>query len=55
LKKLNKKYKEQEITEFSLFDFSKEIKKIEDTFHKKNIGKKKYSIIKDLVKYIARE
>jgi hypothetical protein len=54
LKKLNQKYKEQEITEFSLFDFSKEIKKIEDTFQDKNIGGKKYTIIKDLVKYIAK-
>ena len=53
LKKLNQKYKEQEITEFSLFDFSKEIKKIKDTFQEKNSGEKKYSIIKDLVKYIA--
>ena len=55
LKKLNQKYKEQEITEFSLFDFSKEIKKIEDTFQEKNVGEKKYSIIKDLVKYVAKQ
>ena len=54
LKKLNEKYKEQEITAFSVFDFKKEIKKIEDTFQDKNIGEKKYSIIKDLVKYIAK-
>ncbi len=53
LNKLNEKYKEQEITEFSLFDFSKEIQKIKDTF-KENKGRdKKYSIIKDLVKFIA--
>ena len=55
LKKLNKKYKEREITEFSLFDFSKEIKKIEDTFKEKKESNKKYSIIKDLVKYIATQ
>jgi len=57
LNKLNEKYKEQEITEFSKFDFSKEIQKIEDTFKEKKGSdtkyKKKYSIIKDLVKYIA--
>jgi len=55
LKKLNEKYKEQEIIEFSLFDFSKEIQKIEDTFQEKNSGSNKYSIIKDLVKYIAEQ
>ena len=54
LKKLNEKHKEQEITEFSLFDFSKEIKKIEDTFQEKKSSNKKYLIIKDLVKYIAK-
>jgi midasin (ATPase involved in ribosome maturation) len=57
LNKLNEKYKEQEITEFSKFDFSKEIQKIEDTFKEKKGSdtkyRKKYSIIKDLVKYIA--
>ena len=55
LKKLNEKYKEREITEFSLFDFSKEIKKIEDTFKDKKGSDKKYSIIKDLVKFIATQ
>ena len=54
LKKLNEKFKEHEITEFSLFDFSKEIQKIEDTFQEKKDSQKKYSIIKDLVKYIAK-
>ena len=59
LKKLNEKYKEREITEFSKFDFSKEIQKIEDTFKEKKGSdkkyKKKYSIIKDLVKYISTQ
>ena len=55
LKKLNEKYKEKEITEFSLFDFSKEIKKIQDTFKEKKGRDKKYKIIKDLVKFIATE
>ncbi len=55
LKKLNEKYKEREITGFSLFDFSKEIKKIKDTFKEKKGSDKKYSIIKDLVKFIATQ
>ena len=55
LKKLNEKYMEHEITEFSKFDFSKEIKKIEDTFKEKKERNKKYTIIKDLVKYIATQ
>ena len=55
LKKLNEKFKEQDIYEFSIFDFSKEIQKIEDTFKGKKQSDKKYSIIKDLVKYIAKE
>ncbi len=55
LKKLNEKYKEQEITAFSVFDFKKEIKKIEDTYKEKKGSDKKYSIIKDLVKFIATE
>ena len=54
LKKLNEKYKEQEITTFSLFDFSKEIQKIKDTFQEKDSSDKKYSIIKDLVKYVSK-
>ena len=54
LKKLNEKYKEQEITTFSLFDFSKEIQKIKDTFQEKDSSDKEYSIIKDLVKYVSK-
>jgi len=54
LKKLNEKYKEQEITEFSLFDFSKEIQKIKDTFQEKKSSEKRYSIIKDLVNYVSK-
>jgi hypothetical protein len=53
LKKLSEKHKKQEITEFSVFDFSKEIQKIQETFKKKKNKDDKYSIIKDLVKYIA--
>jgi len=53
LKKLSKKHKKQEVSEFSVFDFSKEIQKIQETFQDKKSKDKKYSIIKDLVKYIA--
>ena len=53
LKKLSKKHKKQEVSEFSVFDFSKEIQKIQETFQHKKSKDSKYSIIKDLVKYIA--
>ena len=53
LKKLSKKHKKQEVSEFSVFDFSKEIQKIKETFQDKKSKDKKYSIIKELVKYIA--
>jgi len=53
LKKLSKKHKKQEVSEFSVFDFSKEIQKIQETFQDKKSKDKKYSIIKELVKYIA--
>ncbi|NHJ20088.1 MAG: hypothetical protein EAX91_04020 [Candidatus Lokiarchaeota archaeon] len=53
LKKLSEKHKKQEINEFSIFDFSKEIQKIKETFQTKKGKDDKYSIIKDLVKYIA--
>lgn len=54
LKKLSESSKDQEIYDFSVFDFSKEIKKIEETFKKKKEKNKKYSIIKDLVKYVSK-
>jgi len=54
LKKLSESSKEQEIYDFSVFDFSKEIQKIEETFKKKKEKDKKYSIIKDLVKYVTK-
>jgi len=53
LKKLSEKHKKQEVSEFSVFDFSKEIQKIQETFQDKKSKDRKYSIIKDLVKYIA--
>jgi len=53
LKKLSLSVKEEEIKKFSLFDFSKEVSKIEETLEREKIRKDKYSIIKDLVKYIS--
>ena len=53
LKKLGETSKKQEINEFSVFDFSKEIKKIEDTIEHEKFKEKKYSIIKDLVEFIS--
>jgi len=52
LKKLSESSGE-EIHEFSIFDFSKEITKIEDTLQEEKIEKDKYSIIKELVKYLS--
>ncbi|MFX1573963.1 MAG: hypothetical protein ACFFB0_14545 [Promethearchaeota archaeon] len=52
LKKLSET-SEEEIHQFSIFDFSKEITKIEDTLKDEKIKKDKYSIIKDLVKYLS--
>jgi len=53
LKKLSVSVTEEEIKNFSLFDFSKEISKIEETLESEKIRKDKYSIIKDLVKHIS--
>ena len=53
LEKLNVSITEEEVKSFSVFDFSKEISKIEDTLQSEKINKEKYSIIKDLVKHIS--
>ncbi|MFX1391510.1 MAG: hypothetical protein ACFE9Z_15705 [Promethearchaeota archaeon] len=54
LKKLSGTVSEAEIIKFSEFDFSKEISKIEETLEEEKARKNKYSIIKDLVKYISK-
>ncbi|MCK4379595.1 MAG: hypothetical protein KAW51_00545 [Candidatus Lokiarchaeota archaeon] len=54
LKKLSLSIKEDEIKEFSLFNFTKEVSKIEETIEKEKVRKDKYSIIKDLVKHISK-
>ena len=51
--KLSDIKQEQEIKSFSPFDFSKDIAKIESTIEKETIDKKKYLIIKELIKYIS--
>ncbi|TXT53281.1 MAG: hypothetical protein BAJALOKI2v1_1080009 [Promethearchaeota archaeon] len=53
VKNLSKKSKKDEIKEFTYFDFKKEISKIEKGFQKESMDEKKYSIIKDLIKYIS--
>jgi len=53
LKKLSERLVDQDIKEFSVFDFSKEISKMQDTITSEKINEKKYSIIKDLVKFIS--
>ncbi len=53
LKKLSESSKEKEIKKFTVFDFSKEISKIEETLKREQIKQDKYSIIKDLVKLIS--
>ncbi len=53
LKKLSESISAEEIKKFSVFDFSKEIAKIEESLEGEKIRKDKYSIIKDLVKHIS--
>lgn len=53
LKKLSISIKEEEIKQFSLFDFTKEVSKIKNTIEQEKVRKDKYSIIKDLVKHIS--
>lgn len=43
----------EEIKEFSVFDFSKELSKIDATLKQEELKKEKYSIIKDLVKHVS--
>ncbi|MFW9819834.1 MAG: hypothetical protein ACFFE5_09510 [Candidatus Thorarchaeota archaeon] len=54
LKKLSESITDEYIKNFSIFDFSKEIAKIEETIEEEKVRKDKYSIIKDLVKYISK-
>ena len=55
LTKLSKSIKDDEIKEFSIFDFSKEVSRMKDTLSREKVEKEKYAIIKDLVKYISKQ
>lgn len=54
--KLSKSYQDQEfgVKEFSVFDFTKDITKIENALKAESIDKEKYAIIKDLIKFISK-
>ena len=54
LKILGKSINEEEIKEFSVFNFSKEISKMEEMLKKEKAEKERYIIIKELVKYISK-
>ena len=51
--KLSEIKQELEMKSFTIFDFSKDIAKIETTLEKETYNKEKYSIIKDIIKYIS--
>lgn len=55
IQKLNESYivQEKPIKQFSIFDFSKDIAKIESSLKNEDISNEKYSIIKELVKFIS--
>jgi hypothetical protein len=53
LKKLSDSSKDEEIKDFSIFDFTKELAKIGDTLKQEEIKEGKYSIIKDLVRRVS--
>ena len=53
LKEIEEKFVNTDIRNFSNFDFSDEIKKINDTLKTEKNKEDKYSIIKDLIKYIS--
>ena len=54
LNKLSKGTKEDEIQEFSVFDFKKEIGKIEQALESEKSNDDQYTIVKDLIKYISK-
>lgn len=53
LKNLSNKIIKREKPGFSTFDFSKEISQMEETLKKEKKRTEKYSIVKDLIKYIS--
>jgi hypothetical protein len=53
LNKLSESLQKEEVREFSTFDFSKELQKIKESIIEEKSKDKKFSIIKDLVKYVS--
>ena len=53
LNKLSESLQKEEVREFSTFDFSKELQKIKESVKEQKSKDKKFSIIKDLVKYVS--
>lgn len=53
LKNLSNKIIKQEKPEFSSFDFSKELAQMQEALKEEKLQKNKYSIVKDLIKYIS--
>ncbi|MFX1276536.1 MAG: hypothetical protein ACFFBP_10440 [Promethearchaeota archaeon] len=53
LNNLEQKVIEKELDAFTTFDFSQDIEKIKETLKEDEDKEKKYSIIKDLIKYIS--
>lgn len=54
LTKLSASVQDAEVHKFSVFDFSREIEKIENALGEEAIKKEKYAIIKELIKYISK-
>lgn len=52
--KLSEGAVEEEVQNFSTFDFSKEISKIETTLSEEKTEERKFAIIKDLIKFISK-
>lgn len=54
--KLSKTHQEKEsgIKDFSVFDFSKDIAKIESALKEEDFQTEKYEIIKELIKFISK-
>jgi hypothetical protein len=54
LSKLSASSQDTEVHDFSLFDFTREIKNIETALKEEAVKKEKYAIIKELIKYISK-
>ncbi len=54
LAKLSESSQDTEINDFTVFDFSREIKNIQTALEEEAVKKEKYAIIKELIKYISK-